>query len=89
VADCDEADRDRVFAVNVKGTYLMIRRLLPLIRAAGRGAIVNLASTAGLAGSATLGAYSASKGAVVMMTRSLAISHAAEGIRVTASAPAR
>ena len=87
VADCGEADWDRVFAVNVKGSYLMVRHILPLMRKAGGGAIVNYASTAGLAGSATLGPYSASKGAVVMMTRSLALAHAGEKIRVNCVCP--
>ncbi len=87
VADCPEEDWDRVFAVNVKGSYLMVRHLLPLMRQAGGGSIVNFASTAGLAGSGTLGPYSASKGAVVMMTRSLAIAHAGEGIRVNCVCP--
>lgn len=87
VADCPEDDWDRVFAVNVKGSYLAVRHFLPLIRRAGGGAVVNFASTAGLAGSGTLGPYSASKGAVVLMTRSLAIAHAAENIRVNCVCP--
>lgn len=87
IADCEEEDWDRVFAVNVKGTYLCVRHLLPLMRAGGGGAIVNFASTAGLSGSATLGPYSATKGAVVLMTRSLALAHAREGIRVNCVCP--
>ncbi|MCO6416326.1 SDR family oxidoreductase [Siccirubricoccus sp. KC 17139] len=83
----EEAEWNQLFDVNVKGTWLTIRAMLPQLREAGRSAIVTFASTAGLAGSATLPAYSASKGAVVMLTRSLALVHAAEGIRVNAVCP--
>lgn len=82
-----EAEWDELFAVNVKGSWLTVRALLPLLRAAGGGAMVLFASTAGIAGSATMPAYSASKGAVVMLTKSLALSHAAEGIRVNCVCP--
>jgi NAD(P)-dependent dehydrogenase (short-subunit alcohol dehydrogenase family) len=71
----------------VKGTWLAVRAVLPQMQAAGGGSIVAFASTAGLAGSATLPAYSASKGAVVMLTKSLALTHAAEGIRVNCVCP--
>ena len=87
VADCTPEDWDRVFGVNVRGTYLAVRQAVPLIRKAGGGAIVTFASTAGLAGSALLGPYSASKGAVVLMTRSLALAHAAHRIRVNCVCP--
>jgi NAD(P)-dependent dehydrogenase (short-subunit alcohol dehydrogenase family) len=87
VADCEPEDWDRVFAINVRGTYLATRAALPLLRQRGGGAIVTFGSTAGLAGSATVGPYSASKGAVVLMTRSLALAHAAEGIRVNCVCP--
>lgn len=87
VDDVSEEEWDRLFAVNVKGTWLAIRSCLPLLRQAGGASIVTFASTAGLAGSATLPAYSASKGAVVMLTRSLAIAHAAERIRVNCVCP--
>lgn len=86
-AEVAEADWDDLFAVNVKGTWLAIRAVLPGMRRAGRGAVVTFASTAGLRGSATMPAYSATKGAVVLLTRSLAAAHAAEGIRVNAVCP--
>jgi NAD(P)-dependent dehydrogenase (short-subunit alcohol dehydrogenase family) len=86
VAACALDDWDRVFAVNVRGAYLTIRAAMPHLRKT-RGAIVTFGSTAGLAGSATLGPYSASKGAVVLMTRSLALAHAAEGVRVNCVCP--
>jgi NAD(P)-dependent dehydrogenase (short-subunit alcohol dehydrogenase family) len=85
--EAEEADWDRVFAVNVKGTWLTARAFIPQIRQAGGGAVVTMASTAGLAGSLALPAYSASKGAVVMFTRSLALAHAPEGIRVNCVCP--
>ncbi|MBO1075881.1 SDR family NAD(P)-dependent oxidoreductase [Roseomonas marmotae] len=85
--EAQEADWDRVFSVNVKGTWLAVRAFIPQIRQAGGGAVVTLASTAGLVGSLALPAYSASKGAVVMLTRSLALAHAPEGIRVNCVCP--
>jgi len=87
IVDCEESEWDRVFAVNVRGTYLAARYFLPLMRRRGGGSIVNLASTAGLAGSNYLGPYSASKGAIVLMTRSMALNHAAEMIRVNCVCP--
>ena len=63
VADCPPDEWDHVFAVNVKGSYLMVRHLIPFMREAGGGSIVNFASTAGLAGSRTAAAYTASQGA--------------------------
>jgi len=82
-----EAEWDRLFAVNVKGSWLTVRAFLPGLRASGAGRVVLFASTAGLAGSPTLPAYSASKGAVVMLTKSLALAHAGEGIRVNCVCP--
>jgi NAD(P)-dependent dehydrogenase (short-subunit alcohol dehydrogenase family) len=87
IADCEPADWDRVFAVNVRGTYLAVRAGVKLLRQRGGGAIVTFGSTAGLAGSVTLGPYCASKGAVVLMSRSLALSLAPEGIRVNCVCP--
>ncbi|WP_270938447.1 SDR family NAD(P)-dependent oxidoreductase [Falsiroseomonas oryzae] len=82
-----EADWDRLFAVNVKGTWLALKHVVPRMEAAGGGAVVTFASGAGLAGNAVFPAYSASKGAVVLMTRSLATGHAAKGIRANAVCP--
>ncbi|MBO1078771.1 SDR family NAD(P)-dependent oxidoreductase [Roseomonas haemaphysalidis] len=85
--EAEEADWDRLFDVNVKGTWLAAKCFIPQIRAAGGGAVVTLASAAGLTGSLSLPAYSASKGAVVMLSRSLALAHAPEGIRVNCVCP--
>jgi NAD(P)-dependent dehydrogenase (short-subunit alcohol dehydrogenase family) len=87
VADCEPADWDRVFAVNVRGTYLAVRAGVKLLRQRGGGAIVTFGSTAGLTGSVTLGPYCASKGAVVLMSRSLALSLASDSIRVNCVCP--
>jgi NAD(P)-dependent dehydrogenase (short-subunit alcohol dehydrogenase family) len=77
---------DLQFAVNVRGLFLVTREALPLLRAS-RGRIVNLASIAGLKGSPTLAAYSATKHAVVGFSRSLALELDGDGVRVTALCP--
>jgi NAD(P)-dependent dehydrogenase (short-subunit alcohol dehydrogenase family) len=82
VATTDEAEWDRVFAVNVKGTYLTCRSAIPRLRAAGGGCIVNLSSVHALATVPDLAAYAASKGAVLALSRQMAIDYAADGIRV-------
>lgn len=85
--DCSIEDWQALFAVNVTGTFLVNKHAIPALRRAGGGAVVNYASTAGMAGDESLGPYAASKGAVVLMTRSLARSHAGEGIRVNCVCP--
>ena len=84
---CSLEDWERLFAVNVRGTFLMCKHVIPALRRAGGGAVVNYASSAGLAGDDSLGPYAATKGAVVLMTRSLALNHAPEGIRVNCVCP--
>ncbi|HET8680123.1 MAG TPA: SDR family oxidoreductase [bacterium] len=86
IIDGSEDEWDRVFAVNAKGAFLCAKYALPHL-AQRRGVIVNIASTAGLAGSELLGAYGASKAALVQMTRSLALNHARDGIRVNCVCP--
>lgn len=86
IEHCSVEDWDRIFDINVRGTFLMIQHALPLLRKR-KGCIVTFSSTAGLAGSATLGPYSASKGAVTLLTRSVALTHAAEGIRANCVCP--
>ena len=80
-------DWDRTFAVNVRAMFVVARAVLPLMRAAGGGAIVNTASTAGLLGEAGIAAYCASKGAVVNLTRQLAVDFARDNIRVNCICP--
>lgn len=87
VVETSEADWDRVMAVNVKGIYLVARYAIPAMRASGGGAIVNIASGWGLVGGPKAAAYCASKGAVVQLTRAMAIDHANEGIRVNCVCP--
>jgi NAD(P)-dependent dehydrogenase (short-subunit alcohol dehydrogenase family) len=83
-----EAAFDQVMAVNVKGVWLGMRAAAAALRARGGGAIVNVASIAGLQASAEMIAYGASKAAVIAMTRTAAVELAADGIRVNAVCPA-
>ncbi|MEU8240295.1 SDR family NAD(P)-dependent oxidoreductase [Actinoplanes missouriensis] len=78
---------DRVFAVNVDGVFKLTRAVIPSMLAAKRGSIVNVASEAALRGSAAGVAYTASKHAVVGITRNTAFMYGADGIRVNAVAP--
>ena len=81
-----EAEWDETFDTNVKGAFLMSRSALPHLRAV-RGAIVNVASYAGLVGFAGAAAYAASKAALVNLTRTIALDHAAEGVRANCVCP--
>ena len=87
VADTEPADWDRVLGVNLRGVYLTARATIPHLRAAGGGAIVNIASQLGLVAAANAAAYCASKGAVISLTRAMAIDHGHEGIRVNCVCP--
>ena len=87
LTEVTEAQWDMLFDINVKGTWLALRAFLPQMIAAKRGAVVTFASGAGLVGNVTFPAYSASKGAVVMLTRSAAACHAGDGIRVNCVCP--
>lgn len=81
-ANTSQEEWDSTFAVNTLGTFLMSKHALPLMIAGGGGAIVNNASYVGLVGGRGIAAYSASKGAVVLLTKSMALDHAADGVRV-------
>jgi NAD(P)-dependent dehydrogenase (short-subunit alcohol dehydrogenase family) len=78
---------ENVFAVNARGTFLCCKYAIPGMAARGGGSIVNVASVAALVGLRNRAAYCASKGAVVSLTRALAVDHVADGIRVNAVAP--
>lgn len=78
---------DRVMRVNVRGTWLAIRAMMPALRASGSGRIVNVASDTALWGAPNLISYTASKGAVISMTRSLSRELGSDGIGITAIAP--
>ena len=76
-----------VFAVNARGTFLTCKHAIPGMVERGGGAIVNVASVAALVGLRNRAAYSASKGAVVALTRALAVDHVRDGVRVNAVCP--
>ncbi|MBI5289224.1 MAG: glucose 1-dehydrogenase [Chloroflexi bacterium] len=85
-----EADLDRIYAVNVKGVHLCSQAGVRLmLKSGGGGAILNLASIASLIGLTDRFAYSMSKGAVLAMTRSIAVDYVKQGIRCNCVAPAR
>jgi len=85
--DIDLDSWDRVMRVNVRGTWLMVRACAPLLRQSGSGRVVNVASDTALWGAPNLLSYTASKGAVLSMTRSLARELGPDGVGVTAIAP--
>lgn len=86
--DFSISDYDRLFAVNTRSVFLCTRAALPHMRKLGRGSVVNLASVASFRTWPCDGAYSASKAAVLALTKAFAIDLANEGIRVNAVAPA-
>lgn len=78
---------DEVFAVNARGMFLCCKHSVPRLAAGGGGAIVNMASIAGLVGLKNRAAYCASKGAVIALTRALAVDHVDQGVRVNCVCP--
>lgn len=85
--DLDPAEFDRMFAVHVRGTFLMTRAVLAPMLEAGSGCIVNMASQLGQIGGVELVHYSAAKSAIIGLTKSLAREVSAAGVRVNAVAP--
>jgi NAD(P)-dependent dehydrogenase (short-subunit alcohol dehydrogenase family) len=85
--DLDEREWDRILDTNLKGPFLTCREFLPAMIAARSGCVVNIASTAGVRGGRRRAAYCASKGGLVLLTRSLAIDHGPDGIRVNCVCP--
>ena len=81
------AEWDRIFAVNVTGTFLTSKYALPLMRKAGGGSIVNFGSYDGFIADPNLAAYCATKGAVHALTRAMACDHGPDNIRVNAICP--
>lgn len=85
ILEIEEDEWDRVMAVNVKGVYLVARAAVPHMRPGG--SIVTISSLAGLVGGPRMAAYNASKGAVVLLSKNMAIDLAAQGIRVNCICP--
>jgi NAD(P)-dependent dehydrogenase (short-subunit alcohol dehydrogenase family) len=87
VADSTDDDWDALMAVNAKGAFRHTRAALPALEAAGDAAIVNVASVSGLLGLENQSVYSATKGALIQLTRVTATEYARRGVRVNAVAP--
>ncbi len=85
--DVDEATFDRVYDINVKSIFHMVHAVVPLMRAAKRGVILNIGSTAGIRPRPGLTWYNSSKGAVNLMSKSLAVELGADNIRVNVICP--
>ncbi|MCB2125635.1 MAG: SDR family oxidoreductase [Paracoccaceae bacterium] len=85
--DVSETDFDRVFTVNCKSVFLMARAFVPAMKARGSGAILNVASTAGLSPRPRLNWYNASKGWMITATKAMAVELALAGVRVNAICP--
>ncbi len=85
--EVSEEDFDKVFAVNCKSVYLTAKYIVPLMKAQGRGAILNVASTAGVSPRPRLNWYNASKGWMNNATKGMAVELAPNGIRVNAINP--
>lgn len=86
VTDTDMADYDRLMAVNLRGSFLVSKLALPRMKAHG-GAVLHFSSCVGVTGARNRAAYSASKGAIVALTRSMALDYAADAIRVNCLCP--
>lgn len=89
LSDTPEADYDRIMNVNAKGVYLMTQAVLPHMLEQGSGNIINMASIASMIGVKDRFAYCASKGAVLMMTKSIALDYVEQGIRCNCICPTR
>ncbi len=87
VVELSEEDWDRVMSVNVKSIFLMSRQVIPFMIKAGGGSIVNTASGWGLVGGPRAAVYCASKGAVVLLTKAMAVDHGPQNIRVNCICP--
>ena len=87
IAACTQANWDRTLAINLTGVFNSLRAEIPPLLAAGGGAIVNMASVAGVAAEEAMPAYIASKHGVIGLTKSCALDYGAQGIRCNAVCP--
>ena len=87
VVEVEPDEWDRVFAVNVRGVYLCTRAVVPQMLGQGGGSIVNIASVLGLVGVAKRAAYAASKGAVIALTKQVAVEYAGDNVRCNCVCP--
>ncbi len=87
IVSCSEEDRRRIIDINLGGVFLFCKFGIPLLIERGGGAVINTASVAALRGSRNAHAYSASKGGIVALTRSIAVTYGRNGIRANAICP--
>jgi len=87
VVETSEEDFERMFSVNVRGTFNGMKHAIPTLRESGRGSVVNMSSTAAVVGAPSRAIYSATKGAIYALTRAAAIDHVGEGVRVNCIVP--
>jgi len=87
VVDTTEEEWDRVMAANVKSVFLLSKYVVPLMAEAGGGVVINTASGWGLVGGRNAASYCASKGAVVLLTKAMALDHGSQNIRVNCICP--
>jgi len=87
IFELTEEEWDHVMAVNVKSIFLLSRLVIPIMAKAGGGSVINMASGWGLAGGPRAAAYCASKGAVVLLTKAMAVDHGPQNIRINCICP--
>lgn len=87
VLETSEAAWDKIISVNLKSVYLLSRHSIPLMTQVGGGVIINISSCWGLVGGKSAAAYCASKGAVVLLTKAMALDHGSQNVRVNCICP--